>query len=316
MTVDIIVKQCFWTNEMTMTDEQKEELVKLVDKHTIVEGENETKINGVNFFRASKTEEPVPSVYSPCLCFIVQGEKRVALDKEVYHYGPTQFLAVSADLPMMNTITLANKSKPYLLLKIDIDAQLLSELLLHIDYSELSVHKTSRATLVGNVDEIIGDSLLRLMRLLDSPQEIPVLASQMLREVIYRILLSEYGPKISSVAIKDSNMAKIAKAIQTLKNRINESIVVEELANMVGMSVSSFHTHFKIVTSMSPLQYQKTLRLIEAREMMFTSNLDVATAAYRVGYESTSHFSREYSRMFGKPPGRDIKTLKTDKKIH
>ena len=301
---------------MTMNEEQKEELVKLVNKYAVVEGENETKINGVNLFRASKIEEPVPSVYGPCLCFIVQGEKRVALDKEVFHYGPAQFLAVSADLPMMNKIMSASESKPYLLLKIDIDPQLLSELLLHTDYSEMSAHKTSRAALVGNVDEKIGDSLLRLLRLLDTPREIPVLASQMLREVIYRILLSEYGPRISPVAIKDSNMGRIAKAIQTLKSNIQESIAVEELANLVGMSISSFHTHFKTVTSMSPLQYQKTLRLIEARELMFTSNVDVATAAYAVGYESTSHFSREYSRMFGNPPGRDIKTLKIEKQIH
>ena len=289
---------------------QQQELIELIDRHALHEGENETALSGVSLFKASTTSDLLPSVYSPCLCFIAQGYKQVMLNKDLYHYGPSQFLAVSVDLPMRNNIVQASREEPYLLLKINIDLQQLSELLIHTDYPVSSNPKTRSGVFVGTTDERLTDSVLRLVRLLDTPDEITALGPQTLREITFRVLRSKHGEPFSYIALKGSNMDRIAKVIHKLKVSFQEAFFVEELAEMVGMSVSSFHTNFKSVTSMSPLQYQKAIRLIEARQLMYTKDIDAMSAAYQVGYESPSQFSREYARMFGNPPGRDITLLK------
>lgn len=292
-----------------MTEPQGKELISIIDRYSRKDGENETAIPGVSLFRASSTDAALPSVYSPCLCIIAQGHKQVMLDKEIYQYGPSQYLMVSVDLPLMNRIIKASKDAPYLLLKIDINLQQLSELLIHIDHQARS-SRTERGVFVGDVDETMGDSILRLARLLDTPDDIPVLATQTLREVFYRVLRKDGGDLMAKVALKGSHMQRIASAIQKIKSDLHSAIAIEELAALAGMSLSSFHEHFKTATAMSPLQFQKSLRLIEARSLMISRDLDAAGAAYQVGYESPSQFSREYARMFGAPPGRDIQLWK------
>jgi AraC-like DNA-binding protein len=286
------------------------ELISLVNRHALANGTTKTAIPGVSLFRASVLESPVPSVYNPCLCIIAQGHKDVGLDKEKYHYGPLQYLTVSVDLPLMNKITKASRDKPYLLIKIDIDIKQLSDLLFEAQLSNPVNFKTKRGIFVGDIDEEMGDAVLRLARLLNNPEQIPVLAYQTLKEIYYRVLLSKNGGPFSQIALKASPVHNIAKAIVHLKNNFRESIPVKDLANIAGMSISAFHSHFKSVTSMSPLQYQKKLRLIEARALIVNNDTDIANAGYQVGYQSASQFSREYVRMFGKPPKKDIEALR------
>lgn len=286
------------------------ELISLVGKHAQAEGTTKTAIPGVWLFKASVMESPVPSVYNPCLCIIAQGNKDVGLDKEKYHYGPLQYLAVSVDLPLMNKITKASKDKPYLLIKIDIDLKQLSDLLIDAQVSNPSSFKTKRGIFVGNVDEEMGDAVLRLARLLNDPKQIPILGYQTLKEIYYRVLLGNNGAMFSQLALKASPIHNIAKAIVHIKNNFHESIQIKDLADIAGMSNSAFHFGFKAVTSMSPLQYQKKLRLIEARSLIVNSDIDIANAGYKVGYQSASQFSREYARMFGKPPKKDIEAFR------
>lgn len=293
-----------------MNPVQHKELISLVNRHAYAEGTIKTAIPGVWLFRASVMEAPVPSVYNPCLCIIAQGDKDVGLDKEKYHYGPLQYLTVSVDLPLMNKITKASKERPYLLIKIDIDIKQLSDLLIETQVSNPVSFKTKRGIFVGNVDEEMGDAVLRLVRLLNKPEQIPILGHQTLKEIYYRILLSKNGEMFSQIALKTSPIHNIAKAIVHLKNNFRESVLVKDLADIAGMSVSAFHSHFKSVTSMSPLQYQKMLRLIEARSLITNNHTDIASVGYKVGYQSASQFSREYTRMFGKPPKKDVEAFR------
>ena len=289
-----------------MTEQLNNELVELIGKHTKQDGVNETLIPGVSLFRASKIDDAVPSVYNPCLCIIVQGEKDVVLYKETYHYSPSQYLTIAVDLPMMNQITQATKERPYLLIKIDIDTQQLLDLLVLGNYSFQLNSRTARGIFVGTQDKLMFESVVRLARLLDNPKDVPILGAQTLREIFYRVLSSEYGEVVAQTTITNSYMFNVTNAIRKIKADYKQPIAIETLAEIAGMSVSSFHANFKLITSMSPIQYQKSLKLIEARRLMIFQGLDAAHASHQVGYQSASQFSREYKRMFGQPPARDI----------
>lgn len=286
------------------------ELLTLINRHIVNDGLIQTKIPGVSLFRSSAVNVSVPNVYNQYLCIIVQGHKEVMLDKEIYNYVPSQYLTVSVDLPLMNKITKASKAKPALLIKIDIDLKLLAELLVHTNINAKEASKTKKGVFIGEVDETMYDSVLRLARLLESPADISALATQTMREVLYRALCNEYGDVVAQIARKGSHMESIANAIRKLKTDFRQTITVEELADIAHMSVSSFHFHFKAVTAMSPLQFQKSLRLIEARSIMVSQDIDVANTAFRVGYQSPSQFNREYARMFGNPPAKDVSIIK------
>ena len=287
------------------------ELSQIIAKYSKSEGENETSIKGVTFFKASSVEEPLPSVYEPCLCIIAQGNKEVMLNDEVYRYAPSQYLMVGVDLPTMNRILKATMAEPYLLMKIAINLQQVSELIVR-SRTAFSNLRPGRALFVGQLDERMADSALRLARLLETPQDIPILAEHTLGEIFYYVLKSENGGLFAQAALNGSNTQRIARAIQKIRSDYRTTLSVDELAKTVGMSVSSFHAHFKSVTAMSPLQFQKKLRLIEARNLMVSKGSDAASAAYAVGYESASQFSREYARMYGNPPGRDMTLLKAN----
>jgi AraC-like DNA-binding protein len=286
------------------------ELAALTVKYSNGDGMHPTAIGGVHCIHLSEPHLQLPTVYQPCVCVIVQGTKQVLLEEEIYRYSPPQFLAVSVDLPLTGQVIEASRASPYLCVAIDLDARQISDLVSQSGDAGWSRGETSRGLFVGDTDTGMLEAVLRLARLLDTPRDIPVIAPLVLREFHYRLLSSPYGGAIAQMAIAGSNTHKIGQIIRRIKTKISEPIRVEELASLANMSPSSFHQHFKAVTAMSPVQYQKRLRLTEARHILLAEKADAQSAAYRVGYQSVSQFSREYARMFGAPPMRDMEGLR------
>jgi AraC-like DNA-binding protein len=286
------------------------ELGRLIVKNSNGDGMHPVAIGGLQCIRLSAPNDELPHVYKPCVCVIVQGEKQVLLEGEVYRYAPLQFLAVAVDLPLFGQVLVASAEAPYLCLAIDLDASTIADLLARSDDAGGSRSETARGLFVGDLDDATLESAVRLARLLDEPRDIPVLAPLALREFHYRLLRGPYGPAVAQMAIAGSNMHRIGQIIRRMRAHYAEPIRVEELASQANMSPSSFHQHFKAVTAMSPLQYQKRLRLTEARGLLLGGGMDAASAAYRVGYQSVSQFSREYARLFGAPPMRDVEALR------
>lgn len=282
------------------------ELAALIGKYSDGDGIHATAVKGLRCIRLSAPNMKLPAVYEPSICVIAQGSKQVLLDEEIYRYAPPEFLAVSVDLPLLGQVVEASAERPYLCLQIEIDPRQIGELIAQSSETHWTREDTSRGLFVGRLDGAAQDAVLRLTRLLDTPKDIPLLAPMVLREIHYRLLSGEYGPSIAQMAIAGSNTHRIAQIIRRMKSNLAAPVRVEELAAMANMSPSSFHQHFKAVTAMSPLQYHKRLRLTEARHILLAENADAASTAYRVGYESASQFSREYARMFGAPPMRDI----------
>jgi len=292
-----------------MSLDRQTALASLIDKYSNGDGIHPTAIAELHCLKVS-TPVKIPVVYSPSLCVIVQGAKQVMLEDEIYRYSPSEFLVVSVDLAVVGEVTEATAAKPYLCLQIDIDPRQMSDLITQIDPDVIGRSDTVRGLFVGKVDSALMDSILRLVKLLDTPKDIPLLAPMVIREIYYRLLDGDHGRQIAQIAVTGSNMQRIAQVLQMLKTDFAKQVRIEELAEMANMSPSSFHHHFKEVTAMSPLQYQKRLRLLEARRIMLSEEADASSAAYRVGYESPSQFSREYSRMFGAPPVRDVEILR------
>lgn len=288
----------------------EKELLGLVEAFTDEEGLNASVIPKLSFFKTTQPNITLPLVYEPCLCIIVQGEKDVVLGRDVYRYGAMEFLVASVHLPIVGTVTRASLAKPYFVIQIDIDIKQISELLLRMERPSIINSRSECGLFIGKVDNALKESVGRLAKLLYTPEDIPMLADNMLLEVYYRLLRSDYGAAIVQSALKGSPMQRISVAIEKLRRDYCLPVAVDDLAKLTGMSVSSFHAQFKSVTNMSPLQFQKTIRLMEARQFMVANNAGAETAAYRVGYESASQFSREYARMFGCPPGRDISRLR------
>ena len=293
-----------------MNKNQQRELAGLIGKYSKTDGLNDTAIAPLHFFKMSAPSARMPVVYNASLCLVVQGEKEVMLEDETYRYAASKFLIVSIDLPATGHVTVATPEKPYLCLQVDIDPKQLSDLVTETVRTEMEGSPTERALFIGSTNDQLTDALLRLARLLDTPRDVPLLAPMVIREVYYRLLNGSYGRRIAQIAVKGTNIQRIAHVIRRLKTKFSEPIRVEDLAEMAHMSPSSFHFHFKEVTAMSPLQYQKRLRLLEARRLLLVEGTDAASAAYRVGYESASQFSREYSRMFGAPPISDVASLR------
>lgn len=298
------------SNQVTpLQVERLAELARLTDKYSNGEGIHDTAVKGVRCIKLSAPNARLPAAYEPSICVILQGSKRVLLDEEIYRYEPPQFLAVSVDLPLLGQVLEATADRPYLCLQIGIDARQISELIAQSEEPHLPSSASTRGLFVGTMDDATHDAVLRLARLLDTPKDIAMLAPLVLREVHYRLLSSTDGSAIAQIAIAGSSMHRIAQIIRKMRSDLSAPVRVEELAAQANMSPSSFHQHFKAVTAMSPLQYAKRLRLTEARHILLSEKADAASVAYRVGYESASQFSREYARMFGAPPIRDIESL-------
>lgn len=290
-----------------------QDLATLVMRHTEANGNTiyPTAIEPLSFTRSDAVYTTFREVYEPLLAIVVQGQKEVLLSEETYRYSAGQYLVVSVDLPLNRCVVDATPDVPYLGLKLNLDLMQLCDLVTQINLNSGKKENSLRGVSIGNVDAGLIESVLRLVKLLDTPQHIPVLAPMMIRELYYYLLIGEQGEIVRQIATSGSSMQRIASAIQLIKAEFTRSMRIEDLAAQVGMSTSSFHQHFKQVTSMSPLQYQKQLRLLEARRLMLSEEFDAISAAYQVGYESPSQFSREYSRMFGAPPMRDIERLRT-----
>lgn len=286
------------------------ELGGLIARHADGDGMHPAAISGLQCIQLSSPNSELPHVYNPCVCVIVQGEKQVLLDEEIYRYAPSQFLAVSVDLPLLGQVLVASREAPYLCLAIDLDPRTIADLLAQLPDAGWSRSETARGLLVGDLDDAMIESVVRLARLLDAPHDIPVLGPLALREFHYRLLRSPYGAGLAQMAIAGSHTHKVGQVIRRMRAQYAEPIRVEELASQANMSPSSFHRHFKAVTAMSPVQYQKQLRLTEARGLLLGGGTDAASAAYRVGYQSVSQFSREYARLFGAPPMRDVESLR------
>jgi AraC-like DNA-binding protein len=287
-----------------------EELAALVERQTDGKG------NGVHataidplVFVGCNTSTTIQTVSEPLFAIVVQGKKQLSLNEETFQYGIAQYLVLSVELPLSICMIEATPDQPYLGLKLKLDPAQLSEIVAQTNLGIQRNENSVRGWCVSNADASLIDCAIRLTKLLDTPQDIPFLAPIVIREIYYRLLTDPQGEAIRQIATSGSNMQRIAGAIELIKTDFTKPLRVENLAEQANMSTSSFHRHFKAVTSMSPLQYQKQLRLLSARQMMLAEDIDATQAAYRVGYESTSQFSREYSRMFGAPPIRDIKRL-------
>jgi AraC-like DNA-binding protein len=295
--------------ELPNLDEQQAELAGLVTRLTPREGIHPSAIPALTVIRSNSPSVPTPSVYDPSLCIVVQGRKRAVLGDDVYYYDALNYLTVSVTLPAIGHVLEATPEKPYLCLRLELDARMIGELLLQVGRSAVPA-STDRGLYVARTSPQLLDAVLRLTRLLEQPRDAAILAPLVLREIHYRVLTGELGHRLRELCVVDSQVNRVARAIELLRKRFTESLRIEDLAAAAHMSESSLHHRFKAVTAMSPMQFQKQLRLHEARRLMLTEGLEAAAAAHRVGYESPSQFSREYRRLFGAPPRREIETMR------
>ncbi len=286
------------------------ELIQIIDRNTSHEGINETSINSLFFIRESNITEPKYRVYKPSLCIVVSGVKELLLGNERFKYGPGNYLVASVDLPVTGQVINASPITPYLALKLEFNPSQILEILTDTKISTNSKENAKRAIFVNELEGSILDAVIRLARLIESPEDISILAPIFTKEILYRVLRGQNGNILQQIAIEGSTSNRIRAVIEQIKANFYKSIRIEELAEIANMSVSSLHRHFKDVTAMSPLQFQKHLRLQEARLLLLSESSDAAEVAFRVGYESPSQFSREYSRLFGFPPKEDLKRMR------
>ncbi len=287
-----------------------QKLAKLIDRWTGDANQYDTPISGLRFSRWTTPTPPTSYTHNPSICLIAQGRKRVLLGEESFIYDANHFLISSVDLPIIANIIEASEEQPYLGLIMELDLTEISQLIVDGELAFIQSKEAQKGIAVGELSESLLDAFVRLAELLDEGQNIKILAPIIKREIFYRLLMSEQGTRLHQIVTAGSHSHQIAKAIDWLKNNFVKPLSVGDLASYTGMSKSSFYTHFRSMTSMTPLQFQKKLRLSEARRLMLTENLDAMAATFKVGYESPSQFSREYSCLFGAPPSKDIKSLR------
>ncbi|HHY0495499.1 AraC family transcriptional regulator [Vibrio parahaemolyticus] len=287
-----------------------QKLAKLIDRWTGNANQYDTPISGLRFSRWTTPAPPTSYTHNPSICLIAQGRKRVLLGEESFIYDANHFLISSVDLPIIANIIEASEEQPYLGLIVELDLTEISQLIIDSELAFTQSKEAQKGIAVGELSESLLGAFVRLAELLDEGQNIKILAPIIKREIFYRLLMSEQGTRLHQIVTAGSHSHQIAKAIDWLKNNFVKPLSVGDLASYTGMSKSSFYTHFRSMTSMTPLQFQKKLRLSEARRLMLTENLDAMAATFKVGYESPSQFSREYSRLLGAPPSKDIKSLR------
>lgn len=269
-----------------------------------------TTIPCLSFFRRSEPTRPDNATYEPSICLITQGAKRVLLGDDSYVYDARRYLVTSVHLPTIVQIVEASPEKPCLGLVLKLDPQEISQLMADSNLPPPRTQQSSRGMATGELTLPLLNAFQRLTDLLAEEKDIPILAPVIQREIVYRLLVGDQGVRLRQIGTTGSQSHQIARAVDWLKNNFAQPLRIDDLAAQARMSTSTFHHHFRSMTAMSPLQYQKRLRLQEARRLMLSERLDAATAAFNVGYESPSQFSREYNRMFGAPPLRDITTLR------
>ncbi len=292
------------------TVEMRAGLVRKIASHIRRDGAEATAVPGLGLYRASAPTECISAAYEPALVVFAQGEKRINAGGTIYVCDGSTFLLTSIDLPVVSQVTKASKEEPILALLLRLEMPTVREILSQNDFHLPDAVSGTRGMAVGKTSVELLDACLRLLDLLDAPLDIPFLNPLIQREIIYRLLRGPEGKHLRAIATLGEQSNRTAKAVAWLRENYAKPLRVDELASVAQMGVSTLHHHFRSLTAMSPLQYQKQLRLHTARVRMITNGLDAASAAFEVGYESPSQFSREYSRFFGQPPMRDIKTRK------
>jgi AraC-like DNA-binding protein len=287
-----------------------EQLASAIERHAVVDGSHDTAVPGLLLFRASAPSAHTAVVCEPSLCVVAQGAKEVVLAGEAYRYDPAHSLLVSVELPVAARVVEASPGRRCLVVRVSLNSAVVGELL--ADGMAEPSGPPARGIVACEVEPLLLDAVTRFVALLDRPRDVGPLAPLVLREITYRVLAGPQGARLRQIASAGAPAHRIARAIRWLSHHFAEPLQVEALARHVGMSLSAFHLHFKGVTAMSPLQYQKRLRLQEARRLMLGEGLDAAEAAFCVGYESPSHFGREYRRMFGAPPRQNVTALKAE----
>jgi AraC-like DNA-binding protein len=291
--------------------EKRRVLAQVIADHAPEVGENPTEIPGLVLFRRTSITSCYRAVYEPSLNVYAQGRKQVVLGGRTYVCGGSSFLLSSIDVPVQSQIVEATEETPLLSLLLRLDMPIVREILTTEDLPDFDTPTKGIGLAVGELTVEILDVCCRFVGLLDSPRDIPFLSRLIQREIIYRLLCSPQGERLRAIATNGDLSNRTAKAIAWLKGNYAKPLRMEELAETARMGVSTLHHQFRALTAMSPLQYQKQLRLQAARQRMLAEGMDATSAAYDVGYESVSQFNREYSRLFGQPPMRDIKALRT-----
>jgi AraC-like DNA-binding protein len=285
-------------------------LAEILARHVEVDGIHESAIKGVGLIRASAPTMPMPVVYEPTLCLVAQGRKQAMLGTTAYVYDAAKYLVASVDLPVMGSVIEASTDRPYLCLRLNLDMAELSELAIRHPTPEADNGAPPVGLALNETTPELLEAAVRLAGLLDTPRDIDELAPLVVREILYRLLTGPGNGLVRHMAQANSRLNQIARAIVWIRAHYTEAWNIDDLADVAGMSRSSFHAHFKAVTSMSPLEFRTQLRLQEARRIMVAEAMDAASAGFRVGYESPSQFSRDYGRAFGMPPARDALRLR------
>ncbi|HEV7256275.1 MAG TPA: AraC family transcriptional regulator [Bosea sp. (in: a-proteobacteria)] len=291
--------------------QQVGELAALIGRLCTSDGIHQTAIPRLVLIRSSQPTEPLHALHEPALCIVVQGRKQVILGERVYHYDRSQYLVVSVDLPVIGQVVDATDEAPYLCIRLDLDPVMIGAIMLEAGVADTDAGGAGSGLTLSPVASELLDAALRLVRLLETPRDIAMLAPLAEREILYRLMTGEQAGRLRQIATSESRLQQVNRAIGWIKRNYDKAFSVETLAQEARMSPSALHQHFKTVTAMSPLQYQKQLRLQEARRLILGAALDAASAGFRVGYESPSQFSREYRRLFGAPPLRDAARLRS-----
>lgn len=265
---------------------------------------------GVCFYRSSTPGGPTHGVLEPSFCVIAQGSKDVLVGEKRFHYNPAHYLISTVGVPVVGQITRATPEEPYLGFRLVLDPATVTSVIVESGAAGRRGEESETAVNVSQLDSNLLDAVLRLVRLTESAHDYRVLAPLTIREIIYRLLTGAQGSRLRHLATFGGQSNRVVRAVEKVKQNFTKPLSIEAMAREAGMSVSSFHSHFKAVTSMSPLQFQKQLRLQEARRLMLAEHLDAGEAGYRVGYDDPSHFSREYKRQFGESPMRDVERLR------
>lgn len=287
----------------------REELIERIARAVREDGTCQP-LPGLHLSRHSFPLEWIHTVVEPSLCVVAQGSKEFLLGESRYRYDPLHYLLVTLDLPYVGQVLEASQERPFLGLRLGLAPALVSEVMLEAGHSLPRDSADMRAFAVSPLDGHLLEAAVRLTRLLDAPAEAPVLMPLITREMIYRLLVGEQGGRLRHLAILAGYTSHIARAVERIRQDFDQPLRIEQIARELGMSVSGFHHHFKAVTALSPLQFQKRLRLHEARRLMLSEDFDAASAAYQVGYQDASHFNREYKSLFGLPPMRDVQRLR------
>ena len=289
---------------------QRVELADLIYRHTGQDGTCATAVEALFVSRYSESSDFAPSLPQPALCILAQGRKEVRLADEDFAYDPLNYLVLSVTMPISGRVVEISPEQPVLALRLDIDPMEITTLISEAGPIGVPSRPAGRGLYVEPIDPLMLDAILRLTRLLDTPKDIAMLAPLIRREILYRLLRSPQGYRLHEIATENSQTHRVSRAIAWLNGHFEQPLRIDSLAREANLSVSTLHHRFKAMTAMSPLQYQKQLRLNEARRLMLSEGLDASAAGYRVGYESPSQFSREYSRQFGAPPVRDLARLR------